>query len=185
MILFPDKDRATLREVAVFNADDETHRKAILSALFRAFWQIEDGQVEWWQAQSEMTKLNMDRRVMALVASADCLRVPVDLPDDEDEAFGYLATLDYADYTESFCSAYIDRLMLSRKDFEETVRDVADAGLRAAENAKKSRRGREIVEARHGPARQLYRNAGDDAVSLWITGDGRDHIQMADYLLAK
>ena len=184
MIQFPDKDRATLREIAVFNTDDETHRKAIMSALFRAFWQIEDGKVEWWQVQSEGTELNMDRQVMAAVASAGCLRVPVDLPDDEDEAFGYLASLDYADYTESFCSAYIDRLMIFRRDFE-TVRKVASSELHAVEAAHKSNRGRQVVDERHASARTMLEQAVNKGKEMYRNGDERDHVQMTNDLIGK
>ena len=182
MIQFPDKDRATLREIAVLNTDDETHRNAILSALFHAFWQIEDGKVEWWQVQSVTAGLKLDRRVMAAVVSAGCLRVPVDLPDDEDEAFGYLATLDYADYTESFCSAYIDRLMIFRRDFE-TVRKVASSELHAIEAAHKSNRGRQVVDERHASTRTMLEQAVNKGKEIYRNGDGRDHIQMANHLV--
>ena len=206
MIQFPDKRIATLREIARMSSDRETERDEIESVLFRMFWKLEDGKADWRIAPTDRGPLpkvegnlvaeinaikrwadDISRPIMASVVGAGGLREPHKLPEDwhGNQAIQYLATLDVADYTESFRSGYIDRLMIWRKDFEETVCDVAADELDAADYARKSRRGQETVEDRYGPTRRLYRSAVDDAASLWNTGDGRDHRQMTDYLRAK
>ena len=47
MIQYPDKSFATLRELAKESTNDESERDAIESALFRVFWKLEEGEVDW------------------------------------------------------------------------------------------------------------------------------------------
>ena len=183
----PKKDRATLWEIAESTATARNKRDAIMGALFRIFWTLEDDEVEWWLADTLGSQKpdTIKRCTMARVVRAGGRSVPFAWPENETEAIPDLANLDYADYIVDFQIKFIQPLICSRRSFESTVRPLAEPILLVAAEADTSEAARQMAATMHTKQNDPYSDAVDVALTLWKGGDEMDHVEMRDFLHKK
>ena len=110
-----------------------------MGVVFRAFWTLDDGTVQGkWRLNEWMDGGDtgpVDRAFMACTARSGGPSVPIAWTTNEADLYRALSKLNYTDWIEDFRIKFIHPLTCSRRDFESTVRPLAEDIKHAEEMA--------------------------------------------------